>query len=201
MACLHHRAFYQIYQSDVSKLGHPEKDQSHEEMICDLIRFHISRKEYVIFWEMVFVSIVFRSSAFVCFNFRWFLQSARVFSPYIMIQLISGIFFLAPALVQLDLQFKNMDYNILACSIAAIAGLTNLFVYCYFGDMATTSFAQMSAELYKSNWEQLPVKLQKYLILMIRNTQRPLYYDGFRLVVLDMKTLAKVFLSIRAWNK
>lgn len=67
-----------------------------------------------------------------------------------------------------------------------------MFVYCYFGKIATESYAKMSDCLFESNWPEKPVKLQKYFILMIGNAQRPLEYHGFGLAVLKLETFANV---------
>lgn len=63
-----------------------------------------------------------------------------------------------------------------------------LFLYCYFGVLASESFEQMGETLYESNWPNLPISLQKYFAIMIANMQRPLYYDGFGVANLDLKT-------------
>lgn len=68
----------------------------------------------------------------------------------------------------------------------------NLFVYCYFGMLATKSYMDMSDSMYESNWYKLPIQLQTYIILMIENMQRPLYYHGFGMVILDLETFTKV---------
>lgn len=65
------------------------------------------------------------------------------------------------------------------------------FLMCFFGKAATESFEKMSHCLYEFNWQQLPINLQKYLIVMIGNTQRPLYYQGLGICVLDLETFAK----------
>lgn len=76
--------------------------------------------------------------------------------------------------------------------LAGSVGLLNLFVYCYFGKLATESFEQMADSLYESNWSNLPVRLQKYVLLIILNTQRPLRYHGFHLAYLDLETFSRV---------
>lgn len=70
--------------------------------------------------------------------------------------------------------------------------LSNFFIYCYFGKLATKSFEDMPDLLYESNWQTFPIRLQKYIILMIGNMQRPLYYHGFGMVLLDLGTFSKV---------
>lgn len=69
-----------------------------------------------------------------------------------------------------------------------VAGLGILFFYCYFGTEATESFEKMADSLFESNWFDLPIKLQKYMIIMIANMQRSIYYHGFEFGNLDLKT-------------
>lgn len=71
-------------------------------------------------------------------------------------------------------------------------GVTNLFIYCYFGKLATESYEKMTDYLVQSNWYEHPNNLQKYLILIIANTQTPVVYHGFNIAVLDLQTFSKV---------
>lgn len=70
--------------------------------------------------------------------------------------------------------------------------LANLFLYCYFGKMASESYENMSESLYESNWLCLPVDLQKHFIVMIANVQRPIFYHGFKIVNMDLETFTRV---------
>lgn len=58
--------------------------------------------------------------------------------------------------------------------------------------MATQSFEGMSDALYESNWPEIPVRLQKYFIIMVGNTQKPVFYDGFGVAVLNLETFTNV---------
>lgn len=80
--------------------------------------------------------------------------------------------------------------------MAATIALSNLFCYCYFGVAATESYEEMSNGLYNSKWSELSVDLQKYFVVMIANAQRPLYYDGFGIAVLDLQTFAKLIKAV-----
>lgn len=42
--------------------------------------------------------------------------------------------------------------------------------------------------LYDTNWQKLPIRLQKYVVLMIGNAQKPLYYHGFGVALLNLET-------------
>lgn len=152
--------------------------------------------------------------------FRWFLETSELYSAYIMIQLIASMIILSAVMFQLDLvnpvsvhkiqfswknfvwtihfckkyfqELKHLDFNVAIIFLAVIVGATNLFVFCFYGKLATDSYEKMTKCVFESNWQELPVDLQKYLILMIGNAQRPLYYHGFRIAVLNLETFCTV---------
>lgn len=76
--------------------------------------------------------------------------------------------------------------------MAAFVSCLNLFVYCFYGKIATESFANMSDNLYDSNWQKLPIELQKHLVVMMANAQRPIFYHGFGIAVLNLETFTDV---------
>lgn len=73
-----------------------------------------------------------------------------------------------------------------------LASSTNLFLYCYFGKKATDSFDSMTGALYDSKWLDFPPNLRKYFIIAIGNTQRPLHYHGFHIMVLNLESFTDV---------
>lgn len=50
----------------------------------------------------------------------------------------------------------------------------------------------MSVCLYDLDWQKFPVKLQKYLIIMMGNMQTIMVYHGFGVVCLDLMTFIAV---------
>lgn len=76
--------------------------------------------------------------------------------------------------------------------VVLIVGATNLYLYCYFGKLSTESFAKMTECLFECEWQRMEIRVQKYLIMMIANSQKPIYYHGFSVAVLDLETFAKV---------
>lgn len=76
--------------------------------------------------------------------------------------------------------------------LAAMVGMTSLFIYCYFGKTTTENFLKISNCLYESDWLSLPNGLQKYFILMIGNANRPNHFYGFEIVILNLETFAIV---------
>lgn len=92
---------------------------------------------------------------------------------------------------------NDPDINILLISICTLTSLTNLALYCYFGRLTTDNYLQFSKCAYElTNWYELPVELQKYLILVISNANKPLYYNGLGIMSLKMETLTGVSTSI-----
>lgn len=85
-----------------------------------------------------------------------------------------------------------MDANFAIILAGFLTSGANLFVYCFFGKLATESYDEMATALFESNWQVLPINLRKYVILMIGNAQRPLYYHGFKIAVLNLETYLKV---------
>lgn len=71
-------------------------------------------------------------------------------------------------------------------------GLLTTFLYCFFGKMATEHFTLMADCLFQSNWLDLPIKLQKYYIIMIQNAQKPIYYNAFGMTVIGLETFTHV---------
>lgn len=95
-------------------------------------------------------------------------------------------------------QLRNIDFGFFIYMLALLTGLSNLFLYCFFGKFATHSFEKMIRSLYEFNWMHLSVDLQKYVILMIINAQKPLFYHGFGIVTLNLETFTKVRYKISA---
>lgn len=89
-------------------------------------------------------------------------------------------------------KLRQFDIGVIFLVVGAVIGMLNLFLYCYFGEMSTECYEKISNCLYESNWLDLPRDKQKYFILMIGNLQRPLYYHGFDIAVLNLQTYSQV---------
>lgn len=85
-----------------------------------------------------------------------------------------------------------MDNLVFLHFTTVILGMSNLFIYCYFGKLATDSYAGMAENIYETNWQDAPSELQKYLILMIANMQMPLQFHGLDVTLIDLKTFTNV---------
>lgn len=89
-------------------------------------------------------------------------------------------------------QIRNTGFEIFIYTLGVLCGSANLFLYCFFGKLASDSFAKMADCLYEYNWYELPFDLEKYFIIMIANAQKPLFYDGFGVLVLNLQTFTNV---------
>lgn len=87
---------------------------------------------------------------------------------------------------------QDIDFDIFLLMIALSTSGLSLFLFCFFGKMATESYEKMSISLFECDWQNFSIDLQKYLLLMIGNSQRPLYFHGFWVITLDLETYSKV---------
>lgn len=93
-------------------------------------------------------------------------------------------------------QLKHIDSNLAIALMGMYAGISNLFISCFFGKLATESYSKMTDYLLDTNWYEYPSNLQKYLVVMVANTQRPIVYHGFKIVILDLGSFTKANLKI-----
>lgn len=96
-------------------------------------------------------------------------------------------------------QFQQLSIDITIGITEFLLGMTNLLIYCYLGKLANASYAKMPNRIFYMKWFELPNKLQRYYILMIKNMQIPLYYRGFGVIHLDLETFTKVSVNPFQW--
>lgn len=65
-----------------------------------------------------------------------------------------------------------------------------LFIYCYYGEAATNNYLNFADTVYEIDWFKLPSNLKGFVILMIQNAQKPIYYHGFNIVYLNLTTFS-----------
>lgn len=69
---------------------------------------------------------------------------------------------------------------------------TVMFSSCYFPNKITTYCSDIGNIVYQSEWYRLSPKLQKYLQLVIKRSQRPVFLHGFKIIRCSMETFSKV---------
>lgn len=92
-------------------------------------------------------------------------------------------------------QIQKLDYLLASVISTTSVGMLVLLFYCYYGKVATESYAKMPDCLFNMHWYGLPIKLQKCFVLMIENMQKPIYYHGFEVATLDLGTFVQVILQ------
>lgn len=156
--------------------------------------------------------------------FRIYFQTSDLYSVFVWIVIACSIVHMSVAIFQLDLVNEISCFEILMLQITCgtsfwqaystsskgslldyimmlLASLSNLFLYCYFGKQATESFNKMTDALYESKWLDFTPKERKYFVIAITNTQRPLYYHGFNIMVLNLESFTNVrHFSLSRWK-
>lgn len=89
-----------------------------------------------------------------------------------------------------------MDLSLIAMIVSTSISSSNLFLYCYNGQLASDRYLAMANILFESKWYCLPLEMQKYFLLMIGNAQQNLYYHGFDLARLNLQT----YCQVRLWS-
>ena len=67
-----------------------------------------------------------------------------------------------------------------------------IFVHCLLGKLVTDGFNRLPHHLFHTKWYDTPIAMQKYFILLLANTQRPLFFYGFKIDKLDLETFTSV---------
>lgn len=67
-----------------------------------------------------------------------------------------------------------------------------ILVHCVLGKLVTDRFARVPNHLFNTKWYDLPVEVQKHFILLLANTQQPLFFHGFGIYILDLEKFASV---------
>lgn len=89
-------------------------------------------------------------------------------------------------------QIQHINFNLLIIALAFCFSTLILFFYCYCGRITTESYVNMADALYAIDWHTLPIELQKYFVYMIQNAQRPYYYHGSGVAILNLQTFTDV---------
>lgn len=74
-----------------------------------------------------------------------------------------------------------------------ICGL-NLLIHCYVSLKSTECYLKLADILYRSNWFEMPIILQKYVILSILEAQKPIFYSAYYFANFNLETIIKVIL-------
>lgn len=88
---------------------------------------------------------------------------------------------------------KNGDYTIFYQVICAfLTVMQQVFALCYLGDMATSKCATTNEDVYHTNWYKYPVKMQKFIILIMMRSQKQFVFKGFSLLQCSLPAFKEV---------
>lgn len=104
--CLNHRAFYHIFKHSICVLNSFEQNRNDMELLGEIIHFHNLVKQWV-YHGLGTVCMVDKSNFQLRIGFRWFLDSANVYSPFIMAQMFMSMIMLTCVIFQIDLILWN----------------------------------------------------------------------------------------------
>lgn len=119
-----------------------------------------------------------------------------MFSLILFIQLIGHMMTVATCIFHMDLAFRARRMNFVTMLIGGEIFATVLFVYCYYGSIATNRLTAYSKTIYNCKWYLLPSDMQKSFIVMIACAQHPQFYTGFGMINLNLETFSTVCASM-----
>lgn len=149
----------------------------------------------------------------------FFIQTSNVYSSMILVQLIGNMLIVAVCTFQCDMvwfqkkvltsrmhfsygkwfmyqAFHHIDLQFFLMLGGCAIGLLNLYVYCYYGKMATVELEAYADHIYNTQWYRKRLNIQKSYIVIIQYTQRPVFYHGFDIIDLNMETFSKLIRAV-----
>lgn len=88
---------------------------------------------------------------------------------------------------------QHSDFKLLVQPFISLSvGTGSLYLFCYFGKLATESFENISNCIDNASWQHFDIELKKYVIFMIKNAQRSLHFHGYVMLVLNLETFTYV---------
>lgn len=67
-----------------------------------------------------------------------------------------------------------------------------MFLYCYFATRTSVFFSALGDVAYNAHWHKFRIEYQKFLILIIRQSQVPLQFNGLGIFICDLETFGNV---------
>lgn len=86
----------------------------------------------------------------------------------------------------------NFDIRIGVMIGIVLSSGTVLFIYCYAALKSTECYLQFGDILFDSNWTELPIEFQKFIFVIIMDTQKPMLYRAYSFANFNLETFIKV---------
>lgn len=92
---------------------------------------------------------------------------------------------------------KTEDYLVLANALSGIMSLLPiLYLICHLGETVTISFIDLSFSAYDIPWFLCPVRIQNYIVPIVRATKTPVYFKSIAGMECTNDTFKRVRRSI-----
>lgn len=76
--------------------------------------------------------------------------------------------------------------------IGIVCSLVLLSVFCYYANLAIDRVLSIGDTVYALNWFNYPVRMQKYLILMIARSQERIEFTGLGLIKCSLEAFGQL---------
>lgn len=87
---------------------------------------------------------------------------------------------------------KTLNMRIYIALLGIVVCSGSVLLCCYVGSFTMDTFECYASTSYESLWYKFPNGLQKYVLLIIAEAQRPKAFEGFGFFLLDLVTFSKV---------
>lgn len=78
------------------------------------------------------------------------------------------------------------------CVYILLATLTSMFLYCYLATRISDTLVRIGYAVHQSHWYNYPTETQKCLVLMLRQSQIPIKFNGLKIFDCDLRVFATV---------
>lgn len=116
-------------------------------------------------------------------------QMDLVIKSYLALSILSNRFKWLVIVLQV---LADLNVSFFEMVIAIALSELNLFVYCYYGHLATDCYLKMADLLFESKWYDQHLAQQRIYAFMMQNAQRAYHYHGFGIMTLNLDTYVKV---------
>ncbi|CAH1640018.1 unnamed protein product [Spodoptera littoralis] len=117
-----------------------------------------------------------------------------IFGTAILIQFGIGGWILCMAAYKIvTLNVLSVEFASMTLFISCI--LTELFLYCYYGNEVTDESSRVSESLYSMEWARAGLSFRRSLVLVMERAKRPLRPAAGRVIPLSLDTFVKIIKS------
>lgn len=110
-------------------------------------------------------------------------------------QIFLGMIYMSLVMFQVDLAIKKGDWLIFFFILVVGISFGIIFTYCLSGTMATESLLKNAEDIYGISWYRQPIQYQKYVVIILMESQRPQRFHGFKIAYCNFEIYMKVRLT------